>query len=202
MDEPLRHESFPHEVEHTHATASLPAEETRGTAAEIPEPLVTAESVEPEVAAAITSADDDARELEFADSDSSPRTTSSEIGLRVVAALVAVAAWVVPGLGHVITRRWGRGLVFFACAGGLAVTGYLLRGNVFAQHSSDPFGLLGFLADAGSGVFYFLAKFFEAAGPDVSRAAGDYGTRLIAAAGIVNLLGVFDAYEIAMGRRA
>jgi hypothetical protein len=202
VDEPLRQESFPHDTEQTRATASLPAEEIRGTAAEIPEPPAMAQSVEPEVAAAITSAADDARELEFVDSDSSPRTLSSEIGVRVVAGLVAIAAWAVPGLGHVITKRWGRGLIFFACAGGLAVTGYLLRGNVFAEHSSDPFGVLGFLADAGSGVFYFAAKFFEAAGPDVSRAAGDYGTRLIAAAGIVNLLGVFDAYEIAMGRRA
>jgi hypothetical protein len=154
------------------------------------------------LAAAITSAPDDARELEFEDSDASARTISSEIGIRVVAALVALAAWSVPGLGHVIARRWIRGVVFFLCAGGLAVTGFLLRGNVFAQHSSDPFGTLGFLADAGSGVFYFLSRFFEAAGPDVSKAAGDYGTRLIAAAGVVNILGVFDAYEIAMGRRA
>ena len=61
---------------------------------------------------------------------------------------------------------------------------------------------MGFLADAASGIFYSFAHFFESAGPDVSRAAGDYGTRFIAAAGIVNLLGVFDAYEIATGRRS
>jgi hypothetical protein len=42
---------------------------------------------------------------------------------------------------------------------------------------------------------------FERAGPDVSRAAGDYGTRFIAAAGIVNLIAIFDAYEIATGRK-
>ena len=132
----------------------------------------------------------------------STRTLSAEIGIRVIAVLVAVAAWAVPGMGHVITKRWIRGLVFFACAGGLALTGFALRGNVFAQHSTDPFGALGFLADASSGIFYFMAKTMEKAGPDVSRAAGDYGTRLIAAAGVLNLLGVADAYEIAMGRRA
>ena len=33
----------------------------------------------------------------------------------------------------------------------------------------------------------------------MSRAAGDYGTRFIAAAGVVNLLAVFDAIEIATG---
>jgi hypothetical protein len=73
---------------------------------------------------------------------------------------------------------------------------------VFPIHSIDSFGTLGFLADAGSGVFYFLSRFFEAAGADVSRASGDYGTRFIAAAGIVNVLAVIDAYEIARERRS
>ena len=46
-----------------------------------------------------------------------------------------------------------------------------------------------------------LAHLVEKAGPDVSRAAGDYGTRFVAAAGLVNLLAVLDAYGIAVGRR-
>jgi len=119
----------------------------------------------------------------------------------VLAPFIAVAAWIVPGLGHLVLRRWGRALIFFLSVGGLAIIGYLLRGNVFPPRAGEPFGTLGFLADAGAGIFYFLSRFFETAGPDVSRAAGDYGTRFIAAAGIVNLLSVFDAYEIALGRR-
>ena len=115
--------------------------------------------------------------------------------------LAVLAAWIVPGVGHLLLRRWGRALVFFLAVGGLAITGYLLRGNVFPAHSSDLFERLGFLADAGSGVFYFLSHFFEAAGSDVSRAAGDNGTRFIAAAGVVNFIAVCDAYEIASGRR-
>jgi hypothetical protein len=119
----------------------------------------------------------------------------------ILAPFFAIAAWIIPGLGHLALKRWGRALIFFASVGGLAITGYLLRGNVFPPHRGDLFGTLGFLADASTGIFYVLAKFFERAGPDVSRAAGDYGTRFIAAAGIVNLLSVFDAYEIALGRR-
>lgn len=113
----------------------------------------------------------------------------------------AVAGWAVPGLGHLLLGRWGRALGFFVSVGGLAITGYLMRGNVFPPHSTDPFGTLGFLADAASGVFYYLAHAVETAGPDVSRAAGDYGTRFIAAAGVVNVLAVFDVLEIASGRR-
>jgi predicted membrane channel-forming protein YqfA (hemolysin III family) len=117
------------------------------------------------------------------------------------AIFVVLAAWIVPGMGHLLLRRWGRAIVFFIAVGGLAVTGYFLRGNIFAARGGDAFGTLGFLADAGSGVFYFCARFFEAAGPDVSRAAGDYGTRFIAAAGVVNLISVCDAYEIVTRRR-
>jgi hypothetical protein len=114
---------------------------------------------------------------------------------------IAVLAWAVPGLGHLVLGRWRRALAFFISVGGLAITGYLLRGNVFPQHATDAFGRLGFFADAGTGVFYYLARFVERLGPDVSRALGDDGTRFIAAAGLVNLLSAFDAYEIAAGRR-
>jgi hypothetical protein len=124
-----------------------------------------------------------------------------EIRRDVLAPFIAVAAWIVPGLGHLVLRRRGRALIFFLSVGGLAIAGYLLRGNVFPPRTGEPFGTLGFLADAGAGMLYFLSRFFETAGPDVSRAAGDYGTRFIGAAGIVNLLSVFDAYEIALGRR-
>ena len=114
---------------------------------------------------------------------------------------VAILAWAVPGLGHLVLGRWRRALAFLVSVGGLAIAGYLLRGNVFPEHSADAFGRMGFFADAGTGVFYYLAKFFERVGPDVSRAAGDQGTRFIAAAGLVNLLSAFDAYEITAGRR-
>lgn len=121
--------------------------------------------------------------------------------VSVIPFLVALASLAVPGLGHVWLRRWGRGLAFFLSVGGLAVTGYMMRGQVFTAVSNDPFGRLGFLADACSGVFYLLSRFLEAAGPNLSRAAGDYGTRFIASAGIVNLIGMLDAYGIARGRR-
>jgi hypothetical protein len=130
------------------------------------------------------------------------RSFGATAGRSALALFAAIAAWLVPGLGHLLLGRWGRALVFFAAVGGLVVTGYALRGNVFPPHSGDPFGTLGFLADAGTGAFYYFSRMFEAAGPDVSRAAGDYGTRFIAAAGVVNVLAVLDVIEIATGGRS
>jgi hypothetical protein len=122
-------------------------------------------------------------------------------GFSVLAPAIAIIAWFVPGLGHLLLGRWGRALAIFIAVGGLATGGYLMRGNVFPPHSEDPFGTLGFIADASSGVFYLLSRVVEASGPDVSRAIGDYGTRFIAGAGILNVLAICDAYEIALGRR-
>jgi hypothetical protein len=112
-----------------------------------------------------------------------------------------LAAWLVPGTGHLLLGRWGRALTFFLVVSALAFTGFFAKGQVFPPHSDDPFGTLGFLADACSGLFFVVAHLFEKAGPDVSRAVGDYGTRFVATAGIVNLLGVLDAYRIATGGR-
>lgn len=137
----------------------------------------------------------------------STKRSSAARGLisRVVSAamppMIAIVAWFLPGFGHLLLRRWQRALTFFVAVGGLAVTGYLMRGNVFALHSEDPFGTLGFLADASSGVFYLIAHAFEKSGPDVARAMGDYGTRFIAGAGIINMMGVCDAFEVARGHK-
>lgn len=113
----------------------------------------------------------------------------------------AAAAWVVPGLGHLLIKRWTKGVLFFVAVAGLAITGYMMRGEAFAPGSDGPFGTLGFLADIGSGMFYFLSRLVESAGSNLARSAGDYGTRLIAAAGIVNVLAVIDAYQTARRRR-
>jgi len=116
--------------------------------------------------------------------------------------LIILSGWVVPGLGHSLLGRWGRAAAFFVVVGVLAFAGYEQRGFAFSVHSNSPFGTLGFLADAASGVFYLMAHLVERAGPDMSRAAGDIGTRFIATAGVVNLLAIVDVIEIAKGRRA
>jgi hypothetical protein len=111
----------------------------------------------------------------------------------------AVAGWLIPGLGHLLLGKWGKALGYFVAVSVLAVVGLRMRGDVFTS-GGDAFGMLGFLADLGAGIYYFLAHTIDAAGPDVSRAAGDYGTRLIATAGVLNLLCVLEAFQIGLHR--
>jgi hypothetical protein len=113
----------------------------------------------------------------------------------------AIAGWIVPGLGHLLLHRWGKSAAYFFCIGGLACAGLVMRGGVFSVSAQDLFDRLGFFADLGTGGFYFLAHWIQTAGPDVAHATGDYGTRMFATAGMLNLLTALEAYEIGRGRR-
>ena len=118
------------------------------------------------------------------------------------AAAIGIAGWLVPGLGHALQKMWGRAVACFLAVGVLVIIGSGMRGNLFQSADSDAFGRLGYIADVGTGSFYWLAKALEVKGPDVSRADGDYGTRFLAAAGVLNLLAALHAYEAARGRKA
>jgi hypothetical protein len=120
----------------------------------------------------------------------------------VRAVAVALAGWLLPGLGHALLKMWGRALAIFLTVGFLVYLGAGMRGNVFAPGGDDAFARLGYIADAGTGAFYFVARVLEGAGSDVSHAAGDYGTRFLATAGVLNLLAALHAYEAARGRKA
>lgn len=127
------------------------------------------------------------------------RAKSADTG--IFPAVVAIAAWAVPGLGHLLLRKWARAVTFFCCVTALVAIGIALRGHIFSTGTGDLFDMLGFFADVGTGMFYWVARSVENGGPDVSRAAGDYGTRFFATAGVLNLLCVLDAHQIASGKK-
>jgi len=127
-----------------------------------------------------------------------PQDSRSE----TIAFVIGVAGWLVPGLGHILMKMWGRAAACFLTVGILVILGTAMRGNVFSSSGSDAFDSLGYLADLGTGTFYFVARSLETKGPDVSHAGGDYGTRFLATAGVLNLLAALHAYEAARGRKA
>jgi hypothetical protein len=129
-------------------------------------------------------------------------TTSQDSRREALAVAVAVAGWILPGLGHALQKMWGRALAIFLTVGALVFAGASMRGNVFTSDGGDAFATLGYIADLGTGLFYMAANALEKNGPDVSHALGDYGTRFLATAGVLNLLAALHAYEAARGRKA
>jgi len=136
------------------------------------------------------------------DEPTAPPVSRADPRREAFALIIAAAGWLVPGLGHALLKMWGRALACFLTVGLLVFFGAGMRGNVFTSNGNDAFDTLGYLADLGAGTFYFVARSMESNGPDVSRADGDYGTRFLAAAGVLNLLAALHAYEAARGRKA
>lgn len=138
----------------------------------------------------------------MADETAVPAAPRQDAGSETRAFIVGVAGWFLPGLGHALLKMWGRALACFLTVGLLVLFGAGMRGNLFSSGGNDAFDSLGYIADMGTGTFYFLAKSFEKNGADVSHATGDYGTRFLATAGVLNLLAALHAYEVARGRKA
>jgi len=121
---------------------------------------------------------------------------------ETLAFAIGVAGWIVPGMGHALLKMWGRAVMCFLTVGMLVILGAAMRGNLFNSAGNDAFDSLGYLADLGTGTFYLVARSLEKSGADVSHAGGDYGTRFLATAGVLNLLAALHAYEAARGRKA
>jgi hypothetical protein len=138
----------------------------------------------------------------MAEETAAPIAPPQDSRREAVALLIGAAGWLVPGLGHAILKMWGRAAACFLTVGLLVLFGAGMRGNVFNSNGNDAFDTLGYVADMGAGTFYFVARSLETNGPDVSHADGDYGTRFLAAAGVLNLLAALHAYEAARGRKA
>jgi len=138
----------------------------------------------------------------MADETTAPAAAPQDSRRETMAFVIGVAGWLVPGLGHALLKMWGRAAMFFLTVSMLVILGAGMRGNVFSSSANDAFDALGYLADLGTGTFYLLARSLETNGADVSHAGGDYGTRFLATAGVLNLLAALHAYEAARGRKA
>ena len=71
---------------------------------------------------------------------------------------VAVSAWLVPGLGHLMLGRTRRALTFFFVVTGMFALGLYLRGELFPLDTSAPLTFLAGLAEIGIGLPFFAAK--------------------------------------------
>ena len=128
---------------------------------------------------------------------SAARDTSREV------AAVALA-WVWPGLGHLFLRRRGKGLVLMGALVALFVLGVSMESGLQLHMGlDDPLAVLFSLAQMGIGAPYLLARLMGyGLDPSLVRAASfEYGNTFTAVAGLLNILVMLDALDIARGRK-
>lgn len=117
-------------------------------------------------------------------------------------AFVAPAiAWFIPGAGHLIQKRWLRGLMLLICVVAMFAFGLAMDGKIYKSNTGDLLDILGFISDLGTGALYILGRMLDWGGTAIYIAAADYGTKFIAVAGLLNIISAVDAYHIAIGKK-
>lgn len=127
--------------------------------------------------------------------------TAAAVPFTPIVALAPAIGWLIPGAGHLIQKRWIRGLLLLCAVAGMFAFGVAMQGKVYKSNTGDLLDILGFVGDLGAGGFYFLARIFEWGGTSISAANADYGTKFIVVAGLLNVMAAVDAYHIAIGKK-
>ena len=114
--------------------------------------------------------------------------------------------WLIPGGGHFLLKRTGRGIILLAAVTGMFLCGLMMRGAMFTPQSGDLLTTLintgGFIGDLASGILYLLTVWLGYSQPDVPGMVHDYGTKFLVAAGALNILAMVDVFEIAAKRKS
>jgi hypothetical protein len=120
---------------------------------------------------------------------------------------IGVVAWAVPGLGHFVQKRWGRGALVAVAVWGMFFAGLALGGHLFKISASDQgFSVLlsglPMVANIGSGVLYIGCWLTNSGfAEQAQRVTYEYGNTFLLVAGLLNYLAMLDAFDIAAGRK-
>lgn len=113
---------------------------------------------------------------------------------------ICAAAWLIPGLGHFMLGRKWRALILGVSILAMFLLGLAMRGEFFAAPAASYLETLGYLGELCVGAPMLVAKFFGYAG-DSLFVSSDYGTAFLVSAGMLNVLCILDAFDIAVGRK-
>lgn len=124
--------------------------------------------------------------------------------------LIGVAAWFVPGLGHLLTRRWVRALLMGGSVWVCFFLGLAMGGHMFdlstGQGSSTLLQVPPMIANLGTGAMYIVCWLLGTGFADdpqqAARATYEYGNHFLLVAGLLNYAVMLDAFDIAAGRKS
>ena len=131
-------------------------------------------------------------------------STAAVAAPRPAAAVPAcLLAWLLPGAGHLYLRRTRKGLIFLGAIGALFILGLAMDSRLqMAVGLDDILASLFSLAQMAIGLPYFAARLLGYEAGSVTSVTFEYGNTFTAVAGLLNILVVLDAYDVAVGRKA
>jgi hypothetical protein len=128
------------------------------------------------------------------------RATAAEETQSGWLVLLCLASWAIPGAGHLWLGRRSKGFIFLLALPLMFAVGLAIHGRLFPFDLSEWLVGLAAVADLGIGVPYFVAGALGYGGGDVRAVTYEYGNAFLIVAGLLNLLVVCDAWDIASGR--
>jgi hypothetical protein len=124
-----------------------------------------------------------------------------EYPLTTMSVVAPILGWLIPGAGHILLRRYGRGFLLMISVVAMFMIGLGMQGRIYQPNGGDILDILGFVGDVGSGVLYFLARIMDWGNVMAANAAADYGKTFLIVAGLLNYIAAADAHHIALGKK-
>ena len=115
--------------------------------------------------------------------------------------LLCLASWALPGAGHLWLGRRTKGLIFLVALPLMFALGLAIQGRLFPFDFNEPLVALAAVADLGIGLPYFVGSALGFGIGDVRAVTYEYGNAYLIVAGLLNLLVIVDAYDVALGRK-
>jgi hypothetical protein len=119
----------------------------------------------------------------------------------MIAVIAPAIGWFIPGAGHLIQRRWIRGILLLVSIATLFLLGLLMQGHIYKANGGDILDILGFVGDLGAGGMYIATLAMNGGQGAIAFAIADYGTKFMIVAGLLNFIAIADAYHIAIGKK-
>jgi hypothetical protein len=117
-------------------------------------------------------------------------------------ALLCAVAWAVPGAAHLWLRQYFKGLVFVVVLPLMFVIGLALQGQLFSFEPASPLAALAFLAELSVGLPFLIAEALKLGAGQVTSVTFEYANTFLIVSGLLNLLVILDAYDVAAGRKS
>ena len=115
--------------------------------------------------------------------------------------LICAVAWALPGAGHLWLGRRQKGLIFLIALPLMFACGLWLEGRLFPFELTQPLVALAAFADIGVGIPYVVAKAMSQGAGRAIAPTFEYGNAFLIVAGLLNMLVVLDAFDVAQGRK-